>query len=80
MKPYNWTDYEHPCFNDYNADPMSMTKDEFIEHAETIEECEDVYGDTNCYHLSHGGSWDTCSYGRLSKHCDWLPKEAKNAG
>ena len=80
MKPYNWTDYEHPCFDGYDADPFAMTKEQFIAEADNIEECQDGQGDINCSHLRHGGSWDTCPSGRLSKWCDWLPKEAENAG
>ena len=77
MKPFNWTDCEHPCFDAYDPDPMSMTKGEFIEQAESIEECEDGLGDINCRHLRHGGSWYDCKSGRLSLWCDWLPKGKK---
>ena len=75
MKPENWTGCWEPCFADYDADPMAMTKEQFIAEADNISDCEDGMGDVNCAHLQHGGSWDTCPSGRLSKWCDWLPKE-----
>ena len=54
-----------------------MTKEQFIAEADNIEECEDGQGDINCRHLRAGGWWGDCRSGRLSKWCDWLPKEEK---
>ena len=70
----NWTDYEHPCFCDYDADPFSMTKEQFIAEAVNIEDCDENDEDT-CNNKLDGVCWADCVYGRLSKHCDWLPKE-----
>lgn len=76
MKPENWTDCEHPCFEDYFADSMSMTKDEFIEQDENLEDC-DCFTADDCRWKQGGHDWHDCLQGRLSSHCDWLPKEAK---
>ena len=78
MKPENWTDCEHPCFADYDADPMAMTKEQFIAEADNIDDC-DAMGDVGgCDWLRRGFTWGDCHEGALSKHCDWLPKEGKN--
>ena len=79
MKPENWTDYEHPCFDNHNPLPP-MTKEEYIaqlEETEGIEDCDSCSGD--CNWLLDGHDWHDCKSGRLSKWCNWLPKEAKNA-
>ena len=74
MKPYNWTDCEHPCFVDFSGDPDDNCP----------EDCDWFDGSTEAHVCNFkeylNGSWDTCTQGRLSKWCDWLPKEAKNAG
>ena len=68
MKPYNWTDCEHPCFCDYV---------ESFGAGDCPDDCDCV---EDCYWRQKGGTWDTCPEGRLSEWCDWLSKEAKNAG
>lgn len=78
MKPENWTDYEHPCFHNYDADPMLMTKEQFIAEADTIEDCDACKKNACTHFFADGGTWDDCPMGALSKHCDWLPKEGKN--
>ena len=75
MKPENWTDCEHPCFEDYDANPMAMTREQFIAEADNIEDC-DWYTAEDCSWKQGGRDWHDCKSGRLSKHCDWLPKEA----
>ena len=66
---------------DYDADPMSMTKEQFIAEAENIVDCDCYDGKCSVFTCHYkevdGGSWDTCVEGRLSHWCDWLPKEAK---
>ena len=68
MKPFNWTDCEHPCFEDYKFSfgeddgPMECDDDEMF----------------TCRPLAEGGTWEDCKSGRLSKWCDWLPKETTN--
>ena len=76
MKDDNWTGLDEPCFAYFDADPFEMTKEQYIAAYDDIAECEDGNGDIDCYHLRHGGSWYDCLSGRLSKHCNWLKKEA----
>ena len=78
----NWTDYEHPCFTCYDADSMSMTRDEFIEAAYNVEDCDayrDKCGGCCCLFLKDGGTWETCVDGALSHFCpeSIRPKGAK---
>ena len=79
----NWTDFERPCFDEYDADPMSMTKEEFIAQADTVCECYQSTGawGCDCRHLFRGGRWENCSSGGLSRHCpeSLKPKEATDA-
>ena len=74
MKPFNWTDCEHPCFVDY---------EESFGAGDGPDDCDWFDGSDNAHVCDwkqvNGGSWDTCAEGRLSKWCDWLPKGAKNA-
>jgi hypothetical protein len=74
MKPFNWTDCEHPCFVDYTGDPDDDCPDD----------CDWFDGESvpaTCHFKEVlGGSWDTCGEGRLSHWQDWLPKEANSAG
>ena len=81
----NWTDFGHPCFDEYDADPMSMTRDEFIAATENIMDCDCFEAvprgqDGHCDHKVRGGTWATCSSGGLSRHCpdSIRPKEASN--
>ena len=72
MKPFNWTDCAHPCFQDYYGDPMSMTKEEFIEEAENVVDCDaflTVHDETGCRWLQKGHAWEDCREGGLSPHC-----------
>ena len=78
MKPENWTDCEHPCFEDYEPNPLSMTKEQLIAEADNIEDC-DGYTADDCNWKQGGRGWQDCKGGRLSKHCNWLPKEGTNA-
>ena len=67
----NWTDYEHPCFQDYDGDYDS----------EMVEDCDayrDECGDFRCHFIKMlGGSWATCKVGALSPYCpeSLKPKE-----
>ena len=64
----NWTDFERPCFDDYDADPM--TREMFIAQAEDVLECCDrSEAPDDCAHLAAGGTWATCTSGALSGHC-----------
>ncbi len=75
-KPENWTGVEYPCFVEYSADPMSMTKEEFIGEADNIMECDFI--DDCPFKTVFGHNWYECPEGAKSKHCDWLPKEGKD--
>lgn len=69
MSDDNWTDYERPCFEDYDADPMAMTKEQFVAEAANVLQCCDRDDPGECAHLTSGGTWATCPEGALSSHC-----------
>ena len=68
MKLFNWTDCEHPCFEDY--------KPSFGE-GDGPDDC-DSFDDDDCDWKQGGGDWQDCKSGRQSKWQDWLPKEGKD--
>ena len=67
MKPFNWTDCEHPCFEDYK---FSFGEDD------GPDDC-DCYTADDCDWKQGGRDWHDCKSGRLSLWCDWLPKGKK---
>ena len=70
MKPFNWTDCEHPCFDGYE---FSFGEDDGPDDCDASDE-------KDCAWKVRGCGWHDCEDGALSHWCDWLPKEAKNAG
>ena len=85
MKDDNWTDFKHPCFQEFSASLEPLSRDDFIDRADLVEDCDayrDRCGGVGCPFMDEaGGTWATCSEGGLYRHCpnSIKPKEATNA-
>lgn len=77
MARKNWTDYERPCFAEFDPDFHSMTKEQLVDYLTDMEDIHDCdwYDEESCHQKRMGLTWATCSDGACSRHCDWKPED-----